>query len=187
MIYNQNLTLQGYGVTLHRLTHDKIELVRQWRNDPKISQYMFFKDYITPEMQEAWFQKINNDNNFYFIIEYEGKEIGLINIKDIDCEKKCGETGVFVYDDLYLNSDIAYRAHLLIFDFIYIDIRLQYTFSHITRDNIRAQRFASFLGGTVVLTDEHGVKYSITADDYLSNTNREHFLRRWTRYKKSNI
>lgn len=184
MKYSQDLTLQGYGVTLRRLTHDKIEMVRQWRNDPKISQYMFFKDYITPEMQEAWFQKINNDNNFYFIIEYEGKEIGLINIKDIDWEKKCGETGVFVYDDLYLNSDIAYRAHLVIFDYIFIDMRLKYTISHIMGDNIRAQRFASFLGGTEVVNNEYYIEYHITADNYISDINRARYIKRWNFFNK---
>ena len=29
-----------YGVCLNRLTETDIELVRNWRNDPKISQYM---------------------------------------------------------------------------------------------------------------------------------------------------
>ena len=50
-------------------------------------------------MQEKWFEKINNDNNFYFIIEYEGREVGMINIKDVDYEKRTGEPGMFLYDD----------------------------------------------------------------------------------------
>ena len=46
---------EKYGVKLERLTADKIELVRNWRNDPKISQYMEFRDHITAEMQKKWF------------------------------------------------------------------------------------------------------------------------------------
>ena len=88
------MKLEKYGIILKRLTYDKIELVRNWRNDPKISQYMEFRDYITLEMQEKWFQKINNDNNFFFIIEYEGKEIGIANIKDIEYKEKTGEAGI---------------------------------------------------------------------------------------------
>jgi hypothetical protein len=116
---NQTLVLKGYGVTLKRLTHDKIELVRNWRNDPKIQQTMFFQDYITPEMQEKWFSRINNENNYYFIVAYNDEEIGLINIKDIDYEKKTGETGVFIYEDRYLGTDISYRAHLVMFDYVF--------------------------------------------------------------------
>ncbi|MDA3780720.1 MAG: GNAT family N-acetyltransferase [Bacteroidales bacterium] len=106
-----------YGVTLNRLTEDKIEQVRLWRNDPKISQYMEFQDYITPEMQKAWFKKIDNKNNYYFIIEFDRKEIGLINIRDIDYEKREGEGGIFIYDDFYLNSDVSFRSVLCLFDF----------------------------------------------------------------------
>ena len=85
------MILEGYGVKLYRLTEEKIELLRRWRNDPKIQQYMGYREHITSEMQKAWFERINNDNNYYFIIEYEGKEIGCINIKDIDYVKKTCE------------------------------------------------------------------------------------------------
>ncbi|MCG6538004.1 MAG: GNAT family N-acetyltransferase, partial [Syntrophales bacterium LBB04] len=85
-------------------------MVRNWRNDPKITQYMEYKEYITPEMQKAWFNRINNDNNYYFIIEYEGKEIGLINTKDIDHEKQEGEGGIYIYDDSCLKTDVPVRA-----------------------------------------------------------------------------
>ena len=63
---------------MRRLTHDKIEMLRQWRNDPKIQQHMFYREYITPEMQERWFANLDQHTNFYFIVEYDGKEIGLI-------------------------------------------------------------------------------------------------------------
>jgi hypothetical protein len=59
--------ISKYDVTLHRLSKAKIELVRQWRNDPKISQYMIYREIITLEQQEKWFERINNDKNYYFI------------------------------------------------------------------------------------------------------------------------
>ena len=65
---NQYSSISKYDVDLHRLTKDKIEEVRQWRNDPKISQFMEYRDYITPEMQDAWFKRIDNDRNYYYII-----------------------------------------------------------------------------------------------------------------------
>ena len=89
MQFDPNLTLTGYGVTLRRLSHDRIEMVRNWRNDPKISQYMLTQDYISPEMQEKWFQKVSqSETEFYFIVEYQNKPIGLICIRGINYEKK---------------------------------------------------------------------------------------------------
>lgn len=147
---DSNLTLTGYGVTLRRLTHDKIEMLRQWRNDPKIQQYMIYREYITPEMQEAWFKKNNNDHNFYFIIEYEGREVGMINIKDVDYEKKTGEPGIFIYDDDLWNSDIGMRASLCIEDFIWNSLGMESQHIQVIASNKRAVQLNKFFGYEIV-------------------------------------
>ena len=84
-----------------RLTREDIELVRNWRNSELISQYMEYKEYITPEMQLKWFRSIDNFFNLYFIIEYKGQKIGVINGKDIDWEERSMETGVFIGEKKY--------------------------------------------------------------------------------------
>lgn len=141
------IVLQDYGVTLKQLTHDKIEMVRCWRNDPKIQKYMEFRDEITPEMQENWFRKISSGNtDYYFIIEAEGVEIGLINIRSIDYEKKAGEPGIFIWDDNFLNSDYSFRSSLCLLDFVFDELGLDYVVSHIMRDNKRAIDFNLFWG-----------------------------------------
>jgi len=145
-----NLTLTGYGVTLRRLTHDKIEMLRQWRNDPKIQQYMVYREYITPEMQETWFQKINNDHNFYFIIEYEGREVGMINIKDVNYEKKTGEPGQFMYVDDLLDSDVSMRASLCLMDFVWNVLGLESMYIHVVASNKRALQYNLLIGYEIV-------------------------------------
>lgn len=88
------MKISNYDVSLELLTENKIEMVRQWRNDPKIQQYMEYRETITPEMQKKWFDKLNNGkDNFYFILQYKGEDIGLINVKDIDYEKKLANQG----------------------------------------------------------------------------------------------
>jgi len=145
-----NLTLTGYGVTLRRLMHDKIEVLRQWRNDPKIQQFMIYREHITPEMQEKWFEKINNDNNFYFIIEYEGREVGMINIKDVDYEKKTGEPGIFIYDEALWNSDVGMRASFCFGDFVWNDLGLEEMYIHVVASNKRALQYNLLLGYKIV-------------------------------------
>ena len=189
---DSNLTLTDYGITLRRLTHDKIEMVRQWRNDPKIQQYMIFRDYITPEMQEKWFQKVNNDNNLYFIIEYEKLDVGLINVKDIELDEGIGEGGIFIYDDRFLNKDISYRAHILLLDFFFEILGLNGITSEIFLSNERAIRFAQFLGSKFlryVDSSESIGYFMLSREDYLNNKNREHFKKRWhhQKTKYSNI
>ena len=141
---DNNLTLQGYGIKLHRLTEDKIELVRCWRNHPKIQQYMDYREYITPEQQKQWFAKINNDQNYFFIVEMDGKDVGLVDIKDIN--DGCGESGIFLWDDAIYGKKVSYRSLLLLHDFAFEKLGLRKLYSHILNDNIRSQRCYTSLG-----------------------------------------
>lgn len=175
--------ISDYGVTLKRLTEDKIEMVRCWRNDPKIQQYMEFREEITPEMQKAWFSSINNESNLFYIIENNGKEIGLINIKNI--KEKKGEGGVFIWDDNSLNSDISYRAHLALFDLVFSIGLLNVIISHVLKDNIRAQRFTKFLGFKLANNQdgEYNQMYILMSDEYFLNRNRQRYVKRFNLLK----
>ncbi len=158
--------ISKYGVKLTRLTYDKIELVRRWRNDPKISKFMEYRDVITPEMQEIWFRKIDNIKNFYFLIEAEGKEIGLINVRDIDYEKGVGEPGIFIWDDDFLNSTYSFRAVLNLTDFCFETLGLKELVIHVLKDNKRAIQFNKAYGYEIsqnqddVYNQEYRMDYS---------------------------
>lgn len=161
--------VKGYGVKLHRLTRDRIELLRYWRNHPKIQQYMEFRQEIDREQQIKWFNKIDNENNYYFIIEIDGKEIGCINIRDIDYQEGEGEPGIFIWDDDYLNGSASYKAGLCLYDFIYENLGLTKTVIHILSDNPRsAKYFARF--GYRIAENQDGIynqEYHQSREDYL--------------------
>ncbi len=168
------MILTKYDITLSRLTEDKIELVRHWRNDPKISQYMEFREHITAEMQKAWFQRINNPQNYYFILIFEGQEIGLANIRDIDTEHQSGEGGLFIYADAYLNSEVPFRAVLALNDFCFETLGLKEMIAHIMQDNPRALEFNVALG--YVRDDSQDSnpkqKYILTKETYFKHRER---------------
>ncbi len=141
-----NERIEKYGVVLRRLQAEDIEMIRHWRNDPKISQHMVYRQYITEEMQIAWYNRINNDYNYYFIIEWESRSVGLINIRDINETQNSGEAGVFFWDDACLNSEVPPRASLAIYDFAYEVLELRYVRAQILRSNVRAIRFNKYMG-----------------------------------------
>lgn len=165
------MKLTKYGVTLNRLTEDKIELVRTWRNDPKISQYMEYKGHITPEMQAAWFKKIDNEYNYYFIIEYDGRDVGLINIRDIDTIKQEGEGGIFIYDDTLLNSTISFQSTLCLYDFGFEELHLRTITAHILKDNLRAVKYNAAIGFKIQPNQEMIANqlYHLTYEDYIKS------------------
>ncbi len=159
---------ERYGVKLERLTEDKIELVRNWRNDPKIAQFMEFRGHITTEMQKKWFAKINNENNYYFVINYKGQDVGLTNVKDVNYNVKTGEGGIFIYEDSLLNSDIPFRVIFALNDFCFEELRLETMVAHIMEDNQRAIDFNLVLGYKKV-PNSTGPKstYLLNKADYL--------------------
>lgn len=170
----QYSSINKYGVKLNRLTHDKIELVRRWRNHPKISKYMEYRDEITQEMQERWYEKINNDNNYYFLIEVDGKEIGLINVRDIDYGIGVGEPGIFIWDDDYLNSPFSFQASIAFIDFCFGELGLSKLVIHVLRDNIRAIKFNIAFGYKLSPRQEttYNQEYTLNYSDYKKKRNK---------------
>ena len=166
--------IRKYGLELTRLRHDKIELVRTWRNDRSISQYMEYREYISPEAQELWFSRIDNDENYYFIITLQNEDIGLINIKDVDHSSKCGESGIFIWDERYLNSDVSFRATFALFDFAFDDLKLNRIISHVLSDNKRAIQFNKLMGFKILSGQDnvYNQEYNLDISDYIKVRNK---------------
>ncbi len=133
------------NIVFRRLLHKDIELVRNHRNSSDVSQFMEYRQHITHEMQENWFKSINNNNNLYFVIEYKGVKIGLINGKDIDWKKHAMETGIFIWDKNYLNTHIPLLAVLIFGELGIMTFGLT-AYAHILKTNHRAKRYNKLLG-----------------------------------------
>jgi len=72
-------------IVLQILDEKNIELVRNWRNSTDVAPYMYNDSFITEEQQVNWFKKIDKEeSSIYWIIEYEGKKLGLASITGID-------------------------------------------------------------------------------------------------------
>ena len=135
-----------------RLKEEDIELVRKWRNHPSIKNNMVYREYITPEMQKKWFASINNNNNLYFIIEYKGKKIGLINGKDINWEDMSMETGIFIWHKYYRKSHIPTICSMIFAD-VGVTIWKLHPRATILKSNEKALRYNKSLGFKVIEDD----------------------------------
>ncbi len=137
------LSLKQFDVELRRLQLEDIELVRKWRNEAHVAQQMIYREYITTEMQLKWFDTINNQYNYYFLILFKGNKVGLINAKDYDLERGFGEGGIFIGDKAYEDSFAAVFASLCLLNFVF------YLLPHISKSRIR-----------VLKTNERAIQYN---------------------------
>lgn len=102
------MQFEKYGVTFRELEHRDIEMVRQWRNDPEVARHMMSQNHITPEMQEQWFKGLAEKNERHFIISFEGKDVGLYSVKDINIAEKTAECAMYIAAGDRRNTHLPY-------------------------------------------------------------------------------
>lgn len=173
------MILERGNVRLVRLTEEYIELVRQWRNAPSIRNTMEYREEISPEMQKAWFAKVDNVNNNYFLVQTAGKFIGLIYGSDIDWENGITHNGgIFIWDTAYLESVEIMEAALMLTDIGFI-MGMRVNYIKILRDNARSIAFNKSMGYKLLpgQEDAYNQRYELLEDDYFKATEkiRQHF------------
>ncbi len=167
--------LKGYGVTLRPLTHADIEMVRCWRNDPRIARYMHFRDTITREMQEEWFRSINNDRHAFFIVEIGDEPVGMTEYKNIDLVEGKAEGGIFIHKEEYRNGLYPFAVIAIKHVYGFNTLGLRELYSYVLDNNKRAIRFNETIGYVPARTVRQGNKrlYILTKERFLT------FLKRY--------
>ncbi|MBL7779364.1 MAG: GNAT family N-acetyltransferase [Chitinophagales bacterium] len=163
------MKISRYGITLELLTAQHTEMVRHWRNDKKIAKHMFYKGEITTAMQQEWFTSVNNEQNYFFLIQYNGNYVGLINMSSIDWESQTAYSGLFIYDDAYLGTDIPVSASLAMLDVFFLLLNIQTVFAKVKGDNAVAHQYNTMLGFSQTKKIELGLghEYLLNKEVYL--------------------
>lgn len=141
------LSINQYGVTLKRVQEQDIELIRKWRNHPSIKRTMAYKKTITSSQQKEWFLSINNELNYYFLIQVNNTAIGVINCRNVNLKDQYGEGGIFIWDKNYQGSPYPLFASLSLLDYIFNVLKIgDKSFVRVLPDNPIAQKYNEFLG-----------------------------------------
>ncbi len=164
------MKLFKYGISLNRLKEGDIELVRKWRNSRKINQFMEYREEITPEMQKKWFKSVNNNENFYFIIEYKGEKIGLINTSKANYEEGHSEGGIFLWEDKYYESFVPVWASLLLLETSIFVLQAKRSYIKTLKDNERAKKLNTHLGYRLMpgQEDVNNQMYEMTRESFMN-------------------
>ena len=72
-------------IDLRPLENTDADRILAWRNSPDVRAYMYTDHIISPEEHTRWFAGIEGDETrAYWIIEMDGRPVGLANLADID-------------------------------------------------------------------------------------------------------
>ena len=151
------MKLKEYGIELIPLSKEDLELVRSWRNSPKISQYARNRNYITSEQQQKWFKNLKD--SIYYIVKIDSQKVGLVWVNNLSTKPM---TGFYIYEDKFLNSIYSYKVIALFYKFLFEKVDKLYT--DILEDNLRAIRFNTSLG-----FKKEDNFYSLTKENFYKN------------------
>jgi RimJ/RimL family protein N-acetyltransferase len=168
------MELHRYGISLRRIQESEIERLRLWRNEDKISRFMFHQGAITPEMQLKWFQSVNNSANHFFLILVEQEAVGLINASAIDRDQGTAFSGLFIYEDRFLATEVPVCASLCMLDFLFSILNLKEVYAKVRGNNRRAHQYNSALGFRRIKKIELGLgyEYRLSQTDYFREAER---------------
>jgi UDP-4-amino-4,6-dideoxy-N-acetyl-beta-L-altrosamine N-acetyltransferase len=173
------MIVEQYGVRYERVVQEDLELIRYWRNQPFLRNTMQFRDYITPAMQQQWFNRINNPYNYYMIISYRGKKVGLINCKDTAPDTRIAEGGIFIWERSYWGTPIPVFAALTMLEAVFEVFQTgEASVVTVLKENKRALEFNKLLGYEITGENENG-------DCYRLFLTKEKFLSRCPRLKRA--
>jgi len=138
------MNVAGYGISLQRLEPPDLERLRNWRNEPSLVRHLEFQTYITPEMQQAWYLRINNLSNYYFMIKVGQESIGLIHLANVT--RAQAEAGLFIGAQQFWGTSFAVRASLCLLDFAFETLALKEVWAKVNPTNTVAWSYNEQLG-----------------------------------------
>ena len=79
------------GVMLRKVKMEDIALIYDWRNDPAVRKMMFNTSELPLEKHKSfWSKKIKSEDDFSFIVEYEGIPAGIARLDKKEMDGKEG-------------------------------------------------------------------------------------------------
>lgn len=89
------------AIRLREIRPEDSEQMRVWRNLPEVSKYMYTSQYISSEEHARWFVEMQNDASaHYWIIEVDGKGVGVANITDMDERNRRCYWGFYLAEEI---------------------------------------------------------------------------------------
>lgn len=145
---------------------DDLERIMAWRMQPEITRNMRTHPVLTMEKQRAWFEKISKENRqYHWVIRIDDIPVGVINIHEVNWEKKSCSTGIYIAEKGYGGPGLFFELHWNLFDFVFDSIQLCEIYAEALDFNKAAVMLNKRLWPTIV-KQEDCFAYSITREQW---------------------
>lgn len=132
-------------VSIRKFTAEDIPNKVRWINDHNNNQFLHYELPLELENTKKWFDRVKDNKDRYdAVIEYNGQPVGLIGLLSI----KDGEAEYYVTlgESTLKGKGIAGQATVLLLEYAYKEIGLNFVYLYTETQNISAQRMFEKLG-----------------------------------------
>lgn len=113
-------------VTLERISLDDKASLREWRNDPAVSKWMYTNHEIGHDEHNAWFDNLlSNSSKVYWKIVADGIAVGTVFLTGVSDEGSSCEWGMYLADVDFRGKGIAQAACALSFRYAFFELDVQ--------------------------------------------------------------
>ena len=173
-------------ICLRPILEGELEMIMHWRMLPNITKFMYSDPVLTLETQLEWFQKSKYDTgNIHFMIEYDNKPVGILNITDIDRSHQRCEWGYYIAakEKPSLKQILALEWNL--YDYVFYTLGLNKVCGEVFAFNKAVIRMHQMCGSTIEGTRKNHiykngqfydvVEMGICKDDWEQIRSRYHY------------
>ena len=162
------------------------EQVLAWRVKPEVAQFMLTQVEFNLENQLRWFDRINSSiTDEYWIIENNGKAIGVINLCEIDRVNQRATWGLYVGEDM--NSPVGGMLPMYFYNYVFgrKDLNLHKLHGMVLDTNTNMLRVHDICGYRQVgIYKAHVLRNGHFHDVHVVELLREDWLARGARFSK---
>jgi UDP-4-amino-4,6-dideoxy-N-acetyl-beta-L-altrosamine N-acetyltransferase len=113
------------GPELRPLEADDRDRILAWRNSPGVRAYMYTDHVISPEEHARWFEAVADDTRrIYWIIEMDGRPVGLANLYDIDRRNQRCAWAYYLADPAVRGKGLGSYVEYWVLEYVFEGLRL---------------------------------------------------------------
>jgi hypothetical protein len=135
-------------VVMKRLCEEDLEMVMEWRMRPYVTQYMNTDPVLTIEKQIEWFERIKKrDDQMNWIVNVDGRPVGLINVFDIDRINLRCSWGYYIAEKEARSLQLALFLEWNLYDYVFDVLKLHKLCNETFVDNKQVIKLHIICGG----------------------------------------
>lgn len=138
-----------------KLKESHLKMVLGWRVNPEVSHHLFTEVEYNLEKQKQWYDQISKDQRYrYWIIEYQGTAVGVVNLAEIDLVNRRCNAGFYIGETAYQHVGGMVLPYL--YNYVFKELKLKKIYGEVVDGN-----------AIIKIHDFHGYRMVGTYKDHI--------------------